>query len=72
MVFGGVTMMWLRMLAIVLGGVAVPGTTDARVQTQMYCWISDVEFPVACAEDEDSGDDDDDGAEYDSGPSSDA
>jgi hypothetical protein len=66
-------MMTLRMLAIVLAGLVMPDTTDARVQTQMFCWISDVEFPVACAEDEDGDDDEDEeGAEYDSGPSSDA
>jgi hypothetical protein len=66
-------MMWLRIITIVLGAVAAPGTPNARIQTQMYCWISDVEFPVACAEDEDGDDDDhEDGAEYEAGPSSDA
>ncbi len=62
-------MMFLRMLAIVLTGLAVTGAAEARIQTQMFCWISDVEFPVACAEDEDGGDEDEDEAEYDSGPS---
>jgi hypothetical protein len=67
-------MMWLRVLAIVLTGLtmtsAVTRAAQARVQTQMYCWISDVEFPVACAEDEDGGDEDDgEEAEYDSGSS---
>lgn len=34
----------------------------------MFCWISDVEFPVDCAEDEDGGDEDDEEeAGYDSG-----
>jgi hypothetical protein len=73
MVFRGMTMTWLRMLAIVLAGLAATGTAHARIQTQMFCWITDVEFPVACAEDEDSGDDDDgDEAEFDSGRSNDA
>ena len=72
MVYGGVAMNWLRMLAIVLVGLAASGAADARVQTQMFCWISDVEFPVACAEDEDGGDEDDEEAEYDSGLPSDA
>ena len=68
MVFGGTAMTWVRLLAIVLTGLAVTGAADARIQTQMFCWISDVEFPVACAEDEDGGDDDEDEeAEYDSG-----
>lgn len=73
MLFGGVVMASLRILAIVLAGLATTGAADARIQTQMYCWISDVEFPVACAQDEDSGDDDEDEeAELDSGRSSDA
>lgn len=63
-------MMWVRMLAIVLAGLTATGTANARIQTQMFCWITDVEFPVACAEDEDGGDEDDEEeAEYDSGPS---
>jgi len=73
MISGGVAMSWLRVLTIVLTGLAVTGAADARVQTQMFCWITDVEFPVACAEDEDGDDDDEDEeAEYDSGQSSDA
>ena len=67
MVSGGVAMSWLRILTIVLAGLAVSGTAQARIQTQMFCWITDVEFPVACDEDED-----DEEAEYDSGQSSDA
>jgi hypothetical protein len=54
-------MTWLRILAIVLAGLAAAGPAHARVQTQMYCWTSDVEFPIACSEDDDS--DDDDGAD---------
>ena len=73
MVFGGIAMSWLRMLTIVLAGLAATSTAQARIQTQMFCWITDVEFPVACAEDEDGGDEDDEEqAEYDSGQSSDA
>jgi hypothetical protein len=64
-------MSWLRILTIVLAGLAATGTAQARIQTQMFCWITDVEFPVACDEDED-GDEDDEEAEYDSGQSSDA
>jgi hypothetical protein len=61
------------LLAIILAALAASGAADARVQTQMFCWISDVEFPVACAEDEDAGDDDEDEeAEYDSGLPNDA
>ena len=68
MVSGGVAMSWLRMLTIVLAGLAATGTAQARIQTQMFCWITDVEFPVACAEDEDGGDDDEgEEAEYDFG-----
>ena len=52
-------MMFLRMLAIVLTGLAVTGAADARIQAQMFCWVSDVEFPIACAEDEDGDDEDD-------------
>jgi hypothetical protein len=48
------------MLAVVLSGLAVTGAAHARIQTQMFCWETDVEFPVACAEDEDGGDEDDD------------
>ena len=66
-------MTWLRMLAIVLAGLAATSPAQASIQTQMFCWIPDVEFPVACAEDEDDGDEDDEEqAEYDSGQSSDA
>jgi hypothetical protein len=73
MVFGGVVMTWLRTLAIVIAALTTTGAADARIQTQMFCWITDVEFPVACAEDEDSGDDDEDEeAEFDSGQPSDA
>ena len=57
--------------ALLLAGAAfllMTGAAHARIQTQMFCWISDVEFPVACAEDEDGGDEDDgEEAEYDSG-----
>ena len=73
MIFGGIAMTWVRILAIVLAGLAATGTAHARIQTQMFCWITDVEFPVACAESDDGGDDDDDEeAEYDPGHSRDA
>jgi len=51
-------MTWLRMLASVLAGLATADTAYARVQHQMFCWSSDVEFPIACSEDDDSDDDD--------------
>jgi len=41
-------------LAVVLA--AVGGTwlpAQGRVQPQMFCWSPDVEFPVACEEEED-------------------
>ena len=72
MVFRGMAMTWFRVLAVMVAGLAVVGPAQARIQTQMYCWISDVEFPVACAEDEDGGDEDEgEEAESDSGPSRD-
>jgi hypothetical protein len=54
-------MTWLRILAIVLAALAAAGPAHARVQTQMFCWTSDVEFPISCSEDDDS--DDDEGAD---------
>jgi hypothetical protein len=70
MVFRGIAMTWFRVLAVIVAGLAAVGPAQARIQAQMYCWISDVEFPVACAEDEDGGDEDEgEEAESDSGPS---
>jgi hypothetical protein len=60
--------MWLRVLAIVLTGLAMTGAAHARIQTQMFCWETDVEFPVACAEDGESSDEDEEEeADYGSG-----
>ena len=52
-------MTWLRMTLVLLAALAVAGPAHASIQRQMFCWDSDVEFPIACAEEED--DDDDDG-----------
>ena len=72
MVFRGIAMTWFRVLAVIVAGLAAVDPAQARIQTQMYCWISDVEFPVACAEDEDGGDEDEgEEAGSDSGPSRD-
>jgi hypothetical protein len=58
---------------MVLAGLTATGTADARIQTQMFCWISDVEFPVDCEEDEDGGDEDDgEDTELGSSPSNEA
>lgn len=66
-------MAWMRVLAIILTGLVTAGAAEARIQAQMFCWITDVEFPVGCDEDEDGGDEDDEEeAEYDSGQSNDA
>ena len=41
-------------LAVVFAAVSVAGhTAQGRVQPQMFCWSPDVEFPVACEEEED-------------------
>ncbi len=52
-------MTWLRAIAVILAALAAAGPARASIQHQMFCWDSDVEFPIACAEEED--DDDDDG-----------
>jgi hypothetical protein len=51
-------MTWLRITFLLLAALAA-GPAHASIQRQMFCWDSDVEFPIACAEEED--DDDDDG-----------
>ena len=42
-------------LAVAFAAVSVSGdfTAQGRVQPQMFCWSPDVEFPVACEEEED-------------------
>ena len=53
-------MTWLRRMALVLlAALAAAGPAHASIQRQMFCWDPDVEFPIACAEEED--DDGDDG-----------
>jgi hypothetical protein len=47
----------IAVAAVVLAGASAYG----RVQPQMFCWAPDVEFPVACDEEED-----DDGGELSS------
>lgn len=39
----------------IVGAAVIMAETPAhaRVQPQMFCWSSDVEFPVACEEEED-------------------
>ena len=51
----------MRVLVIV-AGLDVAGPTHARVQSQMFCWVTDVEFPVACVEEEDDEEEDDEEA----------
>ena len=41
-------------LAVALAAVGGAGlAAQARVQPQMFCWSPDVEFPIACEEEED-------------------
>lgn len=41
-------------IAFVLAAIGIAGATaQARVHPQMYCWTPDVEFAVACEEEED-------------------
>ena len=41
-------------LAVAFAAVSGAGlTAQGRVQPQMFCWSPDVEFPVACEEEED-------------------
>lgn len=40
-------------LAVVFAAVGPGLPAQGRVQPQMFCWSSDVEFPVACEEEED-------------------
>jgi hypothetical protein len=53
-------MTWLRIIAVVLVGLAASLPAHARIQRQMFCWDPDVEFPVACVEEEDDEEDDED------------
>lgn len=41
----------LTVAIAVAGGAVLP--VQGRVQPQMFCWSPDVEFPVACEEEED-------------------
>ena len=52
-------MSWTGSSLVLLAGLALAGCWPAwaSVHGKMYCWYSDVEFPVDCDEDED-----DDGA----------
>lgn len=53
-------MTWLRTIAVILAALAAAGgPARASIQHQMFCWDSDVEFPVACAEEEDDEGDED-------------
>ena len=52
-------MTWLRMTLVLLAALAAAGPTHASIQRQMFCWDSDVEFPIACAEEEDDDEGDD-------------
>lgn len=59
-------MNWLRLLALVVAAGLLPAASaHARVQPRMFCWVSDVEFPVGCTEDEE--DDDEDGGRMQAG-----
>ena len=41
-------------LAVAIAAASGAGlTAQGRVQPQMFCWSPDVEFPVACEEEED-------------------
>ena len=41
----------LTVVIAAAGGAVLP--VQGRVQPQMFCWSPDVEFPVACEEEED-------------------
>lgn len=41
----------LAVALVAVGGAWLPA--QGRVQPQMFCWSPDVEFPVACEEEED-------------------
>jgi hypothetical protein len=41
-------------LAVILLAAALAGPSAARVRSaDMYCWVPDAEFPVACDEEDD-------------------
>jgi hypothetical protein len=46
-------MTWLRITLVILAALAAAGPAHASIQRQMFCWDPDVEFPIACAEEED-------------------
>jgi hypothetical protein len=46
-------MTWLRMTLVLLAALAAAGPAHASIQRQMFCWDPDVEFPIACADEED-------------------
>ena len=52
-------MTWFRITLVLLAALAATIPAHANIQRQMFCWDPDVEFPIACAEEQD--DDDDDG-----------
>jgi hypothetical protein len=49
-------MTWLRLLALAVAALTLAAPAHARIQPQMFCWVSDVEFPVGCTEDEEQDD----------------
>ena len=51
-------MTWLRITLVLLAALAATSPAHASIQRQMFCWDPDVEFPIACAEEEeeDEGD----------------
>jgi hypothetical protein len=48
------TFIRLAIAIAAVGGAGLPA--QGRIQPQMFCWSSDVEFPVACEEEEDEDD----------------
>ena len=52
-------MTWLRITLVLLAALAATSPAHASIQRQMFCWDPDVEFPIACVEEEDDEEGDD-------------
>ncbi len=46
-------MRFLLLLLALVAATAVPMPANARIQPDIVCWESDIEFPVACDPDDD-------------------